>query len=280
MSKGFQHGHQKSKFNCKRGDNEEGKLDSSETSSCSTGIPRCSSQSLKTSHEVPFLNPDPFNWWSRLESIAWVQIDGEDSWALLDSGSAIKAVTPEFVDVHSLYVGPLSDLSDGTLGINGFGGVFSWLLGYVIIRVQVEGVWGYSEDQVALVVSDSTGFGSQVLVTLGTLTINKIINVIKESEIDELLVFLHGSRITQLLACLQGGLLIWKETVTNKTMDPTDLNEVVKMTKKEEVDAFLSKIRHGLMKTLLLGNSMHVMTQSLKGGDGPYLPHGLRVVNT
>ena len=34
-------------------------------------------------------------------------------------------------------------------------------LGYVITRVQVEGVWGYDEDQVALVISDSTGFGSQ-----------------------------------------------------------------------------------------------------------------------
>ena len=32
------------------------------------------------------------------------------------------------------------------------------------------------------------------------------------------------------------------------------------------------------MKTLLLANNMHVMTQSLKGGDGPHLPHGLSVV--
>ena len=32
-------------------------------------------------------------------------------------------------------------------------------------------------------------------------------------------------------------------------------------------------------KTLLLGNNMHIMTRSLNGGDGPYLPHGLSVVN-
>ena len=51
------------------------------------------------------------------------------------------------------------------------------------------------------------------------------------------------------------------------------------MTKKE-MDAFLSKIIHGQMKTMLLENNMHVMTQSLKGGDGPHLPHGLNVVNT
>ena len=260
---------------------KEGKLDPSETSSCSTGIPRWGSQSLKTSQKVPFLNPDPLNQWSRPESIARVQIDGEDSWALLDSGSTINAVTPEFVDVCSLDVGPLSDLSDGTLGINGFSGrVFSWPLGYIIIRVQVEGVWGYNKDQVALVIPDSTGFGSQVPVTLGTPTINQIINVIKESEINELLVSLNGSRIAQLLACWWAELLIQKEMVTNQAVDPTDLNEVVKTTKKEEVDAFSSKIIHGWMKTLLLGNNMYVMTQSLKGGDGPHLPHGLSVVNT
>ena len=69
-------------------------------------------------------------------------------------------MTPEFVDVCSLDVGPLSNLSDGTLGINGFGGVFSWSLVYLIIRVQVEDVWGYNEDQVFLVIPDPTGFGS------------------------------------------------------------------------------------------------------------------------
>ena len=110
-------------------------------------------------------------------------------------------MTPEFIEVRCLDVGPLSNLSNCTLGINHFRGVFSWLFGYVIIRAQVEAVWGYYEAQVALVIPDSTGFGSQVPVTLGTPTINQIINVIKESEIDELSVSLNGSRIAQLLAC-------------------------------------------------------------------------------
>ena len=86
------------------------------------------------SQKVPFMNPNPLTWWSRPENIAWVQIDGESSLALLDSGSTIKMVTPEFIEVHSLDVGPLSELSDGTLGVNGFGGVFSWPLGYIIIK--------------------------------------------------------------------------------------------------------------------------------------------------
>ena len=53
-------------------------------------------------------------------------------------------------------------------------------MGYVIIMVQVEGVKGYDEDKVALVIPDLTTFGLRVLVTLGTPSINQIINVIKE----------------------------------------------------------------------------------------------------
>ena len=78
------------------------------------------------------------------------------SWALLDNGSTINAVSPEFVKAHSLDVSPLSDLVNGMVGINCFWGLFSQTLGYVIIRVQAEGVSGYDEDQVALVMPDST----------------------------------------------------------------------------------------------------------------------------
>ena len=100
----------------------------------------------------------------------------------------------------------------------------------------MEGVWGYDKDQVALVILDSISFGSWVLVTLGTPTIYQIINLIKESEINELSVSMNGLRIAWLLTCWQAGLSIQRETVTNQTVDPTDLNEVVRTTKKEEVD--------------------------------------------
>ena len=86
--------------------------------------------------------------------------------------------------------------------------------------------------------------------------------------------------MAQLLACWQAELLVWREASMHQTVGPSNLKEVVKMTKKEEVDTFLSKIIHDKMKTMLLGNNMHVMTQVLKGGDGPHLPHGLSVVNT
>ena len=97
-------------------------------------LPKTTTKRPDDVSKIPFLNPDPLNWWSRPENIAQFQIKGESSWVLLDSASTINTVTPEFVKVQSLDIGPLSDLSDSTLGINGMRGVFSWPLGYVIIR--------------------------------------------------------------------------------------------------------------------------------------------------
>ena len=131
----------------------------------------------------------------------------------------------------------------------------------------------------ALVVPDSTIFGCQVPVTLGTPTINHIINVIKGSEIDELSASLNGSRMAGLLACWQAELSIKREATMHQTVDLIDLKEAVKMTKKEEIDAFSLKIIHGQIKTMLLRNNIHVMTQALKGGNEPHLPHSLSVVN-
>ena len=165
------------------------------------------------------------------ENIAQVKTNDEGSWALLHSGSTINVVTLEFIKAHSLDVGPFSNLVDGTLEINGFGGLFSQPLGYVIIRVQVEGVKGYNKDQVALVIQDSTAFGSRVPVTLDSPTINQIVNIIKESEIDELSVSLNGLRISCLLAGCQAELSLRNDTNTRPIPDPTDLNEAVKTMK-------------------------------------------------
>ena len=112
-------------------------------------------------------------------------------------------------------IGPVCQVSlvNGTMSVNGFGGLFSQPLGYIIIRVQVEGVWGYDEDQVALVIPDPTDFGSQVPVILGTLTINQIINMIKENEIDELSAFPEWVKnIQTLLACHQAEVSIGSKT--------------------------------------------------------------------
>ena len=53
----------------------------------------------------------------------------------------------------------------------GLGNAYTKLLGYVIIQVQVDGVWGYDEDQIALIILDFSNFAVRVPIILGTPTI-------------------------------------------------------------------------------------------------------------
>ena len=59
-------------------------------------------------------------------------------------------------------------------------------MGYIVIWVQVDGVQGYNEDQIALVILDLSDFAAWVPVILGTPMISHVMNVIKEKEIDAL----------------------------------------------------------------------------------------------
>ena len=50
----------------------------------------------------------------------------------------------------------------------GLGNAYTRLLGYVVIQVQVDRVWGYNEDQIALVIPDFSNFATRVPFILGT----------------------------------------------------------------------------------------------------------------
>ena len=91
--------------------------------------------------------------------------------ALLDNGAQVNTVTPRYVKEHSLPVGPITDLMGAKVACVGLGNAYTRLLGCVIIRVQVDGVWGYNEDQIALIIPDFSNFVARVPVILGTPTI-------------------------------------------------------------------------------------------------------------
>ena len=58
------------------------------------------------------------------------------------------------------------------------------MLGYVVFRVQIEGMKSYDEEQVALVMEDETKFGHRVPIILGTPTIHRVVRSMKESEME------------------------------------------------------------------------------------------------
>ena len=73
-------------------------------------------------------------------------------------------------------------------------------MGYVIIWVQDDGVQGYDEDQIALVIPGLSSFMAQVPVILGTPMISCIMNMIKERDIDALATPRVNTQVTYVLA--------------------------------------------------------------------------------
>ena len=85
-----------------------------------------------------------------MENVAKVRINGKSCMAPLDNGAQVNTIMLRYVQEHSLPVGLISDLMDSKVTCVGLGNFYTRLLGYVIIRVQVDGVQGYDEDQIAL----------------------------------------------------------------------------------------------------------------------------------
>ena len=87
--------------------------------------------------------------------------------ALLDNGAQISTIIPKYISDHSLQMGPNTDLLGAKVTCMGLGNAYIRPLGYVIIWVQVDGVQGYDEDQIALVVPNLSHFAAQIPVILG-----------------------------------------------------------------------------------------------------------------
>ena len=143
-------------------------------------------EACKSSLQTPFLNPDPFQHWYGIENVAKVKINGESCMALLDNGVQVNTITPRYVKEHSLQVGPITDLMGSKVTCIGLGNAYTRPLGYVVIWVQVDGVQGYDEDQIALIIPDFSNFTTRVPIILGTPTIGRVVNMMREVEMDAL----------------------------------------------------------------------------------------------
>ena len=73
-------------------------------------------------------------------------------------------------------------------------------MGYIVIQVQVDGVQSYHKDQIALVILDMSDFMAQVPIILGTPMISHVVNMIKEKEIDALMMPWVNTWVAYLLA--------------------------------------------------------------------------------
>ena len=124
--------------------------------------------------------------WVGPETLVDVMLEGCEALALADSSSQVNTMTPEFVQERGYPVLPLSGLVNYPLHLVGLGGQHTCPLGFVIARLQVKEVVGYNEDVIFLVVPDESTFGKRVPIVIGTCTLARVINVIKESEMNQI----------------------------------------------------------------------------------------------
>ena len=143
------------------------------------------------------------------------------------------------------------------------------------MNVRVPCVRGYNEDQIAIVLEDPEMKDCPVV--LGTPTLYRVMEVIKESEINELAVPWASSRLSWLMRGVHARMSqLQVKDVANKPIAPLSVDEVVRVTDKCMVPPFGHKVIHGRVGLVLQGYKMNVMTHGLEQRS-PLLPLGLEV---
>ena len=139
---------------------------------------------------VPYLNPDAFSRFIGPKNWGQALINDELTTCLLDNGAQLNFITPAYAVERGMDIMSLDRLAQEIGGplplIAGMGGSLVEPTRFMLMNVKVPCVQGYNEDQVTLVMDDP-GM-TECPVILGTSTLYRVLEVIKESEISKLAV--------------------------------------------------------------------------------------------
>ena len=146
---------------------------------------------------VLYLNPDAFSRFIGPKNWGQALINDKLTTCLLDNGAQLNFITPAYAVEKGMDIMSLNRLAQEIGGplplIAGMAGSLVEPTWFVLMNVKVPCVQGYNEDQVALVMDDP-GM-TECPVILGTSTLYRVMEVIKESEISKLAVPWSSSRI-------------------------------------------------------------------------------------
>ena len=139
---------------------------------------------------APYLNPDAFCRFIGPKNLGKALIDDELTSCLLGNEAQLNFITPAYAQEWGMDIMSLDYLAQETGGsillIRGLGGILVEPIGFVMMNVKVPCVKGYDENQIAIVMDD-LGM-TEWLVILGTPTLYRVMEVIKESDISKLAV--------------------------------------------------------------------------------------------
>ena len=230
--------------------------------------------------------------WVSPATLVRLRVEGREVDALANSGSQVilNTVTSGYVCQHEFPVLLLCDLVDHPLNLVALGGMRTHPLGFVILRVQVNKIAGYNKDVVFLVVPE---FSQHVPIVIGTCMLGRIVNVIKESEMDKLStpwVMVRASRLLSQWGTVVENLGMAGEgpieegAAAAEPLMGQNLDDPVFMRENVRLGSFQTQILECRVKPLI-GESAHVMVMPLRasktqpGGAWP-LPPGLHIVHT
>ena len=231
---------------------------------------------------VPYLNPDPYCQFIGPENWGEALIDDELVTCLLDNGSQLNFITPAYAHKRGMDIMSLDSLAWKVGGkippILGIGGIMADPEGFVMMNVKIPCVKGYNKDQIAIVMDDPGMKNCPVI--LGTPTIFRVMEVIKESEISKLAIPWASSRVSWLMRGIHARMSqLNVDDVANKLVAPLSVDEVVRVSHKCKIPPFGHKVIHGSVGLVLQGYRMNVMTHGLEKRS-PLLPFGVDVQST
>ena len=226
--------------------------------------------------------------WLYPANIGTTIIDGQLTTVLVDSGARMNVVTPEFVKSRGLEAGSIQDLNNhaGRIPINRAGGKHTEPLEYVMVRVQIPNAPSYDEDQVALIIEDPSLFSQRCPVILGTPTIFRAVQAMKESELQRVeMAWQHaraGYEYTHFLMNVEDHPEGRDSSFpTNTGRNPVDLDEKLLLKKKHVLLPFSNTMVHcKTQSTQMQGYKLHIMTDALYPEDKSSLPNGVYVLKT
>ena len=206
-------------------------------------------------------------------------VDDELVTCLLDNGAQLNFITPTCALEWGMDIMSLDYLAEEIGGaiphISGIGGISVEPVGFVMMNVKVPSIARYDEDQITIVM-DNPGM-MEWPVILGTPTIDRVMEVIKESEISKLVMPWASSRISWLMRDIVAKLgQVMVNDIANKRIAPLHVDEVVRVASKCTVPPFGHKAIHGKVNLVLHGYKMNMMTHGLEKRL-PSLPLGIDV---
>ena len=156
---------------------------------------------------------------------------------------------------------------------------------FTLVHVQIEGMPHYDEQQVTFVLDDPNRLSARIPIILGTPTINRVIQTMKESQIHDAPMEWQTARVAyewmQGFQFHQTGLGERLNYLTNTAKDPTNLDKKVLLTDKYIIPGFQSVVVHGrTQNTMMMGHHLNVMTQVPYPDDKADLPNGLYIMRT